>query len=302
MRFVRGAWLAALLAVVACSSGTAGSGSVMPPMQSTDVTSLGQPDHPIAGPQGSDPQFVVECRFSHAPSDDPMVHPGMKGASHLHVFFGNTTTDAYSTTESLVQQHSTTCDERRDTAAYWAPALTRGDAPILPVKSTAYYRAGVDVDPTTVQPFPKGLVMIAGSARALTAQPVSIVAWSCGTSSDRLAEPPECGVDRGLRLIVTFPDCWDGVHLDTPNHHSHIAYSHLGRCPNGYGVPIPQLQFAVEYPVHGSTEGLQLSSGGLLTGHADFMNGWDQATLDQEVRLCLHRKVVCGITSGRKSG
>ena len=237
----------------------------MQQMQAPDATSLGQPDRPVAGPQGSDPQFVVECTFSHAVADDPIVHPGVPGASHLHVFFGNTGTDAFSTTESLVGHRITTCDERRDTAAYWAPALSRGNTPILPVKSTAYYRAGVGVDPTTVQPFPKGLVMIAGSAGAMAAQPVSIVAWSCGTSSDRLAEPPTCGVDRGLRLIVTFPDCWDGVHLDTPDHHAHVAYSHLGHCPNGFPVPVPQLQFAVEYPVHGATDGLQLASGGVLT-------------------------------------
>ena len=56
------------------------------------------------------------------------------------------------------------------------------------------------------------------------------------------------------------------------------------------------------HPAWGPTDGLLLASGGVLTGHADFMNGWDQAALEQEVRLCLHRKVVCGITSGRKSG
>jgi hypothetical protein len=62
------------------------------------------------------------------------------------------------------------------------------------------------------------------------------------------------------------------------------------------------LQFSVEYPVTGPTDGLALSSGGLLSGHADFMNGWDEARLTSEVDLCLHRKVVCSITSGRKSG
>jgi hypothetical protein len=67
-------------------------------------------------------------------------------------------------------------------------------------------------------------------------------------------------------------------------------------------VPIPQLQFSVEYPVHGSTAGMELSSGGLLSGHADFMNGWDEAKLKSEVELCLHRNVVCGVASGRKSG
>lgn len=28
-----------------------------------------------------------------------------------------------------------------------------------------------------------------------------------------------------LELHVTFPDCWDGVRLDSPDHRSHMAYS-----------------------------------------------------------------------------
>jgi hypothetical protein len=32
------------------------------------------------------------------------------------------------------------------------------------------------------------------------------------------------------------------------------------------------------------------------------MNGWASDKLAGEVRMCLHRKVVCGVTSGRKTG
>lgn len=267
----------------------------------TDATSLGQPDRPIAGPQGGVPQFVVECGFSHSAMDDPIVYPGEPGASHLHVFFGNDGVDADSTVESLLQ-HGTTCDQHLDKAAYWAPALLRDGEMLEPVKSVAYYRAGIDVDPTTVQAFPAGLVMIAGNAGAETEQPVSIVAWSCGTGIAREALPPECGETRNLRLLVTFPDCWDGANLDSDDHKAHVAYSSKGACPDSHPVPVPQLQFSVEYPHSGSTEGLLLASGGLLTGHADFMNGWEQERLEREVRLCLHREVVCSIASGRTGG
>ena len=144
--------------------------------------------------------------------------------------------------------------------------------------------------------------MIAGSAGATEPQPVSIVAWSCGLGIERDVLPPRCSPDRVLRLLVTFPDCWDGVHLDSENHTSHVAYSSKGVCPEDHPVPVPQLQFSVEYPVSGSTDGLELASGGLITGHADFMNGWAPDKLSGEVRMCLHRKVVCGVTSGRKTG
>ncbi len=289
----------ALVLLAACSSG--GSATRHPMQMATDATSLGQPDEPIAGPQGGVPQFVVECTYSHAASDDPIVYPGQPGRSHLHVFFGNTTVDAHTTIASLAGG-GTTCDQQLDKAAYWAPALLKDNQMLTPVKSTAYYRPGIAVDPTTVQPFPPGLVMIAGNAGATRDQPVSIVAWTCGTGSERDVLPPTCGGGRDLRLVVTFPDCWDGVHLDSPNHHTHVAYSSKGSCPTGYPVPIPQLQFSVEYPVSGPTDGMVLASGGLTSGHADFMNGWDQKKLTDEVDLCLHRKVVCGVTSGRKTG
>ncbi len=296
--------LVAVVAVllVACSDdGSAATTGTAHQHVHTDVTSVGQPDRPIAGPQGAVPQFVVECDFDHAAMDDPIVYPGQPGASHLHVFFGNDGVDANTTIESLAD-NGTTCDQQLDKAAYWAPALLRDGAPLDPVKSTAYYRPGIDVDPTTVQPFPAGLMMVAGNAGTTKDQPVSIVAWSCGTGSERDVLPPKCGEGRDLRLLVTFPDCWDGTNLDSDDHHAHVAYSSKGLCPDGFPVPVPQLQFSVEYPVSGVVTGLELASGGLTTGHADFMNGWDQERLTREVKLCLHREVVCGITSGRKTG
>lgn len=260
--------------------------------------SIGQPDRPIAGPQGTQAQFVVECGFSHAAPDDPIVFPDQPGMSHLHAFFGSTEVDA-STRPSDLLGTETTCDQPLDHAAYWVPMLLRDGQPLTPTKSTAYYRPGLEVEPTSVQAYPPGLVMLAGNPGAASEQPVSIVAWTCGAGIERAVLPPECPEGRFLRLVVTFPDCWDGTRLDSPDHYGHVAYSSRGQCPEGYPVHIPQLQFSVEYPVNGPTDGLVLASGGLLTGHADFMNGWDQAKLESEVALCLHRELVCGVASGR---
>lgn len=257
-------------------------------------TANGAPDRVLAGPQGRVGQFVVECAFSHMAADDPIVHPGESGASHLHVFFGNTSTDAHSTLASL-DAAATTCDQQLDRAAYWAPALFRDGEPVEPLTSTAYYRAGPDVDPAVVEPHPAGLRMIAGDASAIEPQPKSVVAWTCDTSSVREVLPPACPDGTTLRLIVTFPDCWDGVHLDTGDHVSHVAYSAGGVCASGHPVSIAQLQFSVEYPVRGPTAGLELASGGLITGHADFVNAWDPDKLATEVDHCLRRAKVCGV-------
>jgi hypothetical protein len=144
--------------------------------------------------------------------------------------------------------------------------------------------------------------MIAGDAAATDPQPTSVVAWSCGSGAIRDALPPSCPTDRGLRLDVTFPDCWDGNNLDVPGHRDHMRYSTGGECPSTHPVHVPQLIFSVAYPVSGDASGLRLASGGLLTGHADFVNAWDQERLTTEVELCLHRDAVCGVTSGRISG
>ena len=145
--------------------------------------------------------------------------------------------------------------------------------------------------------------MLAGNPVATEAQPLSVVAWTCGAGIERSTTPPTCPAGRNVRLVVTFPDCWDGQHTDSDNHRDHVGYSTAGTCPAGLPIAIPQLQFSVEYPVAGEVEGtLELASGGQLTGHADFLDGWDPDKLAREIRLCLHRGVVCGVASGRTSG
>ncbi len=294
------------IVVSACSvggggDGGGGGGELATPDSSVHVhdhadTDNGAPDRVIAGPQGAVAQFVVECAFTHAAPDDPIVSPGRPGASHLHVFFGAVDVDADSTAESMLAGE-TSCDQPGDTAAYWAPALLRNGESVDPVRSVAYYRSGPGVDPTSVMPYPFGLQIVAGSAAAVEPQPVEVVAWTCGTGSRREQRPPACADGTELRLVVTFPDCWNGVDLVAADFVAHMSYSGSGKCPSSHPVPVPQLQFSVEYPVSGSTVGLELASGGLHSAHADFVNGWNPDRLAREVRNCLHRGVVCGVAA-----
>ncbi|MEO6125805.1 MAG: DUF1996 domain-containing protein [Ilumatobacteraceae bacterium] len=258
----------------------------------------GAPDAPVTGAQGRVPQFIVQCPFSHALRDDPIVFPDLPGNSHLHLFFGNESADAFSTTESLLAGH-TLCDQRLDTASYWVPALMDGQTMVTPVKSVAYYRPGTGVDPTSIQPYPLGLEMIAGSAGAEEPQSTAVVAWTCGTGIARDLFPPTCPSSRPLRFLVTFPDCWDGINLDSTDHKSHMAYSSGGSCPSSHPVPVPQLQFSVVYEFSGDPSRLTLASGAIITGHADFFNAWNEDKLTSEIAQCIHRGVICGVTSGR---
>jgi Domain of unknown function (DUF1996) len=250
------------------------------------------------GPQGRVPQFVVECGFSHQAPDDPILHPGHRGRSHLHVFFGNTTTDADSTVADLAAG-GTTCDQRRDLASYWAPALLDHGRVVEPGSAVAYYRPGVGVDPATVEPYPYGLKMLGGDPAADEPQSLDVVAWSCGTGSVREVTPPTCPESRPLRMAVSFPDCWDGENLDSPDHVSHVARSEGGACPDSHPVPVPQLLLTISYPITGGGHELALASGSVLTGHADFFNAWDEDKLRTEITSCIHRGLTCGVASNR---
>jgi hypothetical protein len=256
-----------------------------------------EPDAPILGPQGRVAQFIAECGVSHFAFDDPIVHPGHVGGSHQHVFFGNTEVTATSTYDDLVGA-VTTCDQPLDTASYWTPVLL-DDAGnrIAPTAAVAYYRPGLGIDPATLVPYPPDLKLVAGDATADGPQPLAVVAWSCGVSAVRSVAPTSCPARSSLRLLVTFPDCWDGERTwsDEPGR-PHAVYSSAGECPAGHPVPLPQLQLAVDHPPV-DPAGLSLSSGPITTGHADFWNAWDQDKLVTEVEGCLHRGITCGVTA-----
>ena len=134
-------------------------------------------------------QWNVLCSADHFAMDDPIVFPGQPGMSHMHTFYGNTSTDAYSTVSSLSAASPSSCGRgmgTSDLSAYWVPSLMKknadGTSSVVKTEqvTTVYYRrAGGGMGPG-VQPFPSGLRMIAGNAKATSDQSLSIVQWDCG--------------------------------------------------------------------------------------------------------------------------
>lgn len=61
----------------------------------------------------------------------------------------------------------------------------------------------------------------------------------------------------GIRSVITFPTCWDGVSLDSVDHKAHVAYpvegtimtQGAGVCPGSHPVKIPQVMFEVIWNV-----------------------------------------------------
>jgi hypothetical protein len=231
--------------------------------------------------------FAVQCGFSHRNMDDPIVYFRQAGRSHDHTFFGNGATNASTTPASLLGG-TTSCTLGADTSAYWVPTLMVGTKPITPLLATFYY---IRRTFGRVHAFPAGLKIIAGNSKASSPQSLNITYWTCGRRRGATSAIPTCGdglFGSALQLVVNFPNCWNGRSLDSADHKSHMAYSANGACPAGYPVAVPALTIVVRYPALPNGT-VTLASGGQFSGHADFMNGWNQPVLAQLVDRYLNR-------------
>lgn len=227
-----------------------------------DLLRTTQQPAPVA-PNGWRGILRINCDFSHAAYDDPLVYPDRAWAAHLHGFYGLFDVDA-GTDIAAMYRVSLRADGRVSScqgndlnrSAYWVPALlapkyaadgrreldrfgepawTRVEAVVGgddEAHEVFYYSAGIDAL-ETIQPLPPGLAMIAGDMRATPATPQSaaVVRWHCQTwQSNDATNPrfsatiPECTAPDRLRADLFFPSCWNGRDLDSADHRSHIAY------------------------------------------------------------------------------
>jgi uncharacterized protein DUF1996 len=238
--------------------------------------------------------FIVRCKLSHTKQVDPIVNPGPPGtmSGHMHDFFGNNSTDSFSTYNSMIAS-TTTCGLSGDKAGYWAPSLVAPNGSLVkPVGMLVYYRNN-PVRYGTTTAFPKDFRMIAGGVG--TGPPN--VGWSCDQQAlSMVATPPSCGSQK-MVAHVRFPSCWDGKSLDSPTHRSHVAYAVNNKCPSTHPVKVPEIFLHVRYPNGVSGSSYRLSDG-TVTPHMDFWNTWDQATLERLVRDCLQAGRDCGEVVG----
>lgn len=244
-------------------------------------------------------EFRVTCAASHRRQDDPIVFQNQSGVSHMHEFFGNRTTNAFSTLTSL-RAGTTNCNPVSDKSAYWVPTLYKNGQPVAPDSVTIYYQGIHDREKAVAHP--QGLRYVVGNAKAASPAENPAARWSCTTQSpsnrDFLACPPGTKVE----TYLDFPTCWNGRDLDSPNHRDHMAFAVGLVCPSSHPVVVPRLEFLITYPVNGSG----LSLGGTLNGvnvtsapgytfHGDFMNAWDPSELQRRVRNCINAGYICGV-------
>ncbi|MER5648275.1 DUF1996 domain-containing protein [Streptosporangium sp. NPDC002524] len=245
------------------------------------------------------PEFHTNCTVANEAKDDPIVLPGLVGASHMHTFFGPKVS-ANTTTEDLLKS-TTTCDALGDNSAYWAPTLLKDGKPV-PMKDFRVYYGSRLKDPSEVVPFPPGLRVVQGDAKRQVATPkgASGQFWCAGSAEiGRSADGnwPVCAKGGNLIYQLTFQDCWDGKNIDSPDHKSHMGPAKNGTCSGDYPVAVPNLSFMLGYDSLGG-DGLTLSSGLPSSIHGDFMNAWTPETLGALVKVCINADAKCGTKPG----
>ena len=264
---------------------------------------------PIPPSSAGDPtgNFRFICTASHFAYDDPIGKPGQPGAAHLHLFFGNTAANAFSTYASLRAAGDGTCDGGQlNRSAYWVPALLdTSDVPQVPEYITMYYKGnGPSIaDIRRIQPMPAGLKMIAGYD-ATDPSAGQAYHWMCEDGTGVGPNIPNCRPGSHIGAVVDFPSCWDGVNVDSADHRHHLAYlTYAGgggaHCPPGYPVMLPQVTFGIWYPYRAGTAAWRLSSDMAVPGahgstfHADWFGAWDPAIQAEFTLHCINELRNC---------
>jgi hypothetical protein len=278
--------------------------SVDPVQQAKDTKAFfaSKPD-PITGNPVGVPEFNAQCDLKpHHGSNDPIVFPGQPGVSHNHTFLGNTSTNATSTLKSLLAHKASSCQPKQDHSAYWIPTLYVNNKTVDPVSTTVYYGSSLS-NHAKVQPFPQGLRMVVGNAtNQLRSGGVGHEFYCQGADHVLTAGGfPTCATSSKNQMLfdLVFPECWDGKHLDSPDHKSHMAYGIAGgKCDAAHPVQVPSLHFVIHYPGGLDVKHARLASGNAYSMHGDFFNAWEKPALAKRVRNCIDQSVKCN-TAGK---
>lgn len=127
-------------------------------------------NNPDSGPHPTQGQFRFRAAPSHFLKDDPIIAPGQPGASHLHMFWGNTCAEANSTFNTMRDSGGSTVQgfAGANRTAYWMPALVDGPLGgpgnprnvLLPTRMRMYYKSRFA---QIAENMPQGLQLLGGN-------------------------------------------------------------------------------------------------------------------------------------------
>jgi len=257
----------------------------------------------------------IYCVISHFSYDDPVVFPGEPGRAHLHMFWGNTATDADTTSQSILTTGSGSCEGGLDyRVGAWIPAVFNAQHEVVvPEEVFIYYKTfgGPGMRYDLVQPIPQGLGMLA-SADTLNFSD-SLISSGFGDHNG----------ENALSFNVTFPSCVatengqrDGQPIldfrdmsgDAANHvNSHVSYPAGGNevdCPLSHPYRFPTPQFIMFFDADDTGNAPYLSSDAqagaapLSTLHGDYMFG-AHPDVNDDILQCVREARSCGFDGGR---
>ncbi|CAK7213855.1 hypothetical protein SCUCBS95973_001940 [Sporothrix curviconia] len=246
---------------------------------------------------------------------DPLVQPGAIPSSHLHQIVGGNAFNATMTGDIGNQANCTTCIFSEDFSNYWTAVMyfraPNGTYKRVPIMQNTALPNGINGGMTVyytqqdfnsngnqkITAFKPGFRMTVGSpaTSSLAAAEGHVgLRFVCldtkGTRFPELPEFPSRPCKGGIMTVHHFPSCWDGVHLDSPDHQSHMyntqgeAFSPAGPCPSSHPVRMPQVAyetlwdttiFSDLWPADGSNPFvLSYNDAHGYGTHADYVFGW----------------------------
>jgi len=228
------------------------------------------------------PMLRFECSQLVIDRLDPLVSPGAVPSPHIHQIVGgnsfNATMDPL--THDLVKSSTcTSCVFTEDLSNYWTAILyfraRNGTFKRVPqfVSEGLHGNGGITVyyippydGKTKVTAFKPGFRMLVGDTTLSSknrkdpkvchrCMPKTGDAANVNCGAPDSQELPKGFCDGGIRSVITFPTCWDGKNLDSPDHQAHLSYPEMGTfdnggpCPASHPVKVPQVMFEVMWDV-----------------------------------------------------